>query len=260
MNAVELYKKLPMHNCGKCRQKTCMPFAFALLRGDAKPAECPCLTESEIEELERSVERSDWREDLISKLQREVEEIDFYKVASGLGAEIQAGNLVVRSLGREFLISQAGEISTQGQITPWIKILLLHYVRTCGQMPLSGKWVSYGELKSGMVKAVSFRREVEEPLREMFDRDLKAVSGTLKRLGAEEQGGFSVPDAWRLFLLPKVPVLILYWPREDEFDSKVSVLFDSTADRFLDVESLIFLGEGLIKNVEAYPRQDNYQA
>jgi len=32
--------------------------------------------------------------------------------------------------------------------------------------------------------------------------------------------------------------------------SKVKILFDSTADRFLDAESLIFLLEGLVKNVE----------
>jgi hypothetical protein len=252
MNAVELYKKLPMQNCGKCRQKTCMPFAFALLRGEAELTECPSLTDSEIDELKGSICRSDWREDLILKLQKEVEKIDFYQFASGLGAEMKDGNLIVRSLGREFVITPDGEISTRGHITPWIKILLLHYVRTHGQAPISDKWVSYSELKSGMVKAASFRRECEEPMRDLFDRDLGAISEILRRIGAEEREGFATRNAWLLFLLPKVPVLILYWPEEDEFDSKVSVLFDSTADQFLDVESLIFLGEGLIKNIEAF--------
>ena len=252
MNAIELYKKLPMQNCGKCRQKTCMPFAFALLRGEVELAECPDLTESEIALLKSSIRTSDWREELISKLQKEVAAIRFQEMAAGLGAEMKDETLVIRALGREFAMKPEGEISTQGHITPWIKILLLHYVRIHGQAPLSGKWVSYAELRSGMVKALSFLRECEEPLRDLLDREFGAVSGILQKLGAEKRGGFAANNAWHLFLLPKVPVLILYWPQEDEFASKVSILFDSTADRFLDVESLMFLGEGLIDNIETY--------
>jgi hypothetical protein len=44
--------------------------------------------------------------------------------------------------------------------------------------------------------------------------------------------------------------VILYWPEEDEFPSKVKILFDRTADKFLDVESIIFLVEGFAKNIE----------
>jgi hypothetical protein len=133
-----------------------------------------------------------------------------------------------------------------------MKILLLHYVRTRGQAALSNRWVSYAELRSGMVKALSFLRECEDPLRELLDRDCDPVADILRRIGAEELSGFATQNAWHLFLLPKVPVLILYWPKEEEFESKVSMLFDSTADQFLDAESLMFLGEGLIKNIEAY--------
>ena len=48
-----------------------------------------------------------------------------------------------------------------------------------------------------------------------------------------------------------MPVVILYWPADTEFGSKVKILFDSTADKFLDVESIIFLVEGLVYNIEA---------
>jgi hypothetical protein len=252
MNAVEIYKRLPMLNCGKCRQKTCMSFAFSLLRGEAELSECQDLTEDEIESLKNCIRTSDWREELISKLQKEVEAISFQEIAAGLGAEMKEKSLVVRALGREFDITPDGKISTKGHITPWIKILLLHYVRIHGQTPLSGMWVSYAELRSGMVKSLSFLRECEDPLRELLDRELGAVSGILEKLGAEKRGGLAAKNAWHIFLLPKLPVLILYWPQEDEFESKVSILFDSTADQFLDAEALMFLGEGLIENIEAY--------
>ena len=101
-----------------------------------------------------------------------------------------------------------------------------------------------------MVKASSFLRECEDPLKELFDADSVKISAALEKLGAERSAEFPTPYAWKLFLLPKMPVIILYWPAEDEFPSKVKILFDQTADRFLDVESIMFLLEGLVKNIE----------
>jgi hypothetical protein len=250
MNPLELYKKLPRKNCGKCRSRKCMPFALAVLSGDAELSDCPLLTADELAALKASVMRSDWREDLILKLREEVSAIDLTGVATGLGAEMCGDSLVLHCMGREFVLSPAGEISTQGRMTPWIKILLLHYVRTAGGGPLSGRWTSFSELKGGMVKSSSFLRDCEEPLRELFDRDAAKAAEALPRLGAVPCRNFPTENAWMLFLLPKVPVVVLYWPAEEEFPSKLKILFDSTADRFLDAESLIFLVEGLVHNVE----------
>ncbi|MEW6739235.1 MAG: DUF3786 domain-containing protein [Nitrospirota bacterium] len=251
MNPIELYKKLPKKNCGKCRQKTCMPFALSVIKGETELSECPHLTQEEIETLKGSITKSDWREELILSLKEEAQNINFKDIAKGIGAELRGDNLIMKCLGREFSISPDGEITTHGHITPWIKILLLHYIRTAGKGELSGKWVSYSELRGGMVKASSFLRDCEEPLKELLERDFAQTEKILIRLGAERREGFPTENAWHLYLLPKLPVMILYWPPEDEFESKAKVIFDSTADRFLDAESIIFLVEGLVKNIEA---------
>lgn len=250
MNHVELYKKLPKKNCGECRQKACMPFAFSVIKGEAELSECPYLTSAERESMQGDLTKSDWREELILKLRNEVKNIKLGDVAKDLGGEIKEDALLLRCLGREFSIAPDGEIRTRGRITPWIKILLLHYVRTSGKGELSGRWVSFSELKSGMVKASSFHRECEDPLKELFDKDPDKVAMILGSSGGERQEGFPTKNAWHLYLLPKIPVIILYWPHEDEFPSKVKIIFDSTCDRFLDAESLIFLLEGLVKNIE----------
>jgi hypothetical protein len=250
MNAVELYKKLPKKNCGKCSLKTCMPFALAVIKGDAELAECPLLTGDAIIEIEGSLKRSDWREDLILKLREEIKGVDFKDVAEGIGAAVRDGVLVLDCFGREFSISPDGEIAAPGRMTPWIKILILHYIRTAGKGGLTGKYVSYSELKSGMVKVSSFQRDCEEPLRELFERDFEKTALMLSRMGTKKKKGFPTEHAWELYLLPKLPVTVLYWPREEEFPARVKILFDSSADRYLDAESLIFLVEGLVKNIE----------
>jgi hypothetical protein len=250
MNAVELYKKLPKKNCGKCSLKTCMPFALAVIKGDAELTECPLLSGDAITEIEGSLRRSDWREELVLKLREEIKGIDFKDVAEGIGAVVRDGVLVLDCFGREFSISPDGEIAAQGRMTPWIRILLLHYIRTAGKGGLAGRHVSYSELKGGMVKASSFQRDCEEPLTELFKRDFEKTALMLSRMGRKKKKGFPTEHAWELFLLPKLPVTVLYWPQEEEFPARVKILFDSSADRYLDAESLIFLVEGLVKNIE----------
>jgi hypothetical protein len=251
MNALEIYKRLPKKNCGDCRQKNCMPFALALIRNEAELRECTCLTEDAINELKKIIVHSDWREDLILKLKKDLELIDFKEIAYDIGAGIKGNSLLLRCMGREFLIDPSGEITTSGFITPWMKILLLHYIKIGGRADSFGRWVSFSELKSGMVKSSSFHRDCEEPLRRMLDSDLQVMKQLLETFGAEESDDFPAQYAWQISLLPKVPVAVLYWAADDEFDSKLKILFDSTADKFLDVESLIFLVEGLVYNIEA---------
>ncbi len=250
MNAVELYRKLPKKNCGQCRGKTCMPFALSVLRGESELSECPYLSVEDAALLKDSITASDWREELVLKLREEITHLSLADIAPGIGAGLRDGSIVLKCFGREFVISNSGDIHTAGHLTPWMKILLLHYIRTAGNAPLSDKWVSFSELKNGTVKATSFKRECEDPLKELAGRNFSAVSSALSKLGAATLSGFPSDNAWRVELLPKIPVLILYWPEEEEFEATLKILFDASADKFLDVESLLFLLEGLVKNIE----------
>ncbi len=227
-----------------------MPFALAVVTGTAELSECSLLSQEECAALQQGFTRSDWREDLILKLREEVRARDLAAISPGIGGEMRSGSLVLTCMGRDFTIAPDGEVSSPGRITPWIKILLLHYVRTAGTGELAGRWVSYGELRGGLVKITSFQRDCEEPLRELLEQEFEKAAAALGRLGAEMRPGFPSQHAWQLALLPKVPAVILYWPPEGEFGSRIKILFDASADRFLDAECLIFLGEGLVKNVE----------
>ncbi len=250
MNALDIYRALPRTNCGSCSRKACMPFALALLQGTADLAECIILTDDGRAKL-ADIRSSDWREDLIATLRSDIAGMDLCAAAGDLGGRIEADGLQLTCMGREFVIRPDGGIVSPQPVSPWMKILLLHYLRTNGSGELSRTWASFGELKAGMVKASSFFRECEDPMRALFDRNAAGVETILRGLGAERNSNLPSPVGLTLFLLPRVPVAILYWPSDEEFPSKAAILFDRTADRFLDVESLIFLVEGLVKTVEA---------
>ena len=134
-----------------------------------------------------------------------------------------------------------------------MQILLLHYVRT------GGNAAALRHL--GLVHRPEGRPDEGEIVRpglrgaaaSAFRPRSPSRRGALERLGATRQPGTPAPVAWRIAALPRVPVLLLYWPHDEEFPSKLKILFDATADRFLDVESLTFLIEGLVKNIEYGP-------
>jgi hypothetical protein len=205
----------------------------------------------EKDELTACIRKTDWREDMIANLKAEIKGIRFDEVADNLGAEYTDDKLFLQCFGREVIIGSDGEIQAQKNLTPWMKMLLLFYIKNGGCRGLTGKWVVHNELRGGMMKYKAFMRECEEPLRELFDRHLQKAALLLDAYGAVHPDEFASQHAWLVHVFPRLPVLLLYWPKDDEFESKVTIRFDSTADSCFDVEQLIFLVEELIKDIEA---------
>lgn len=253
MKVLEIFRLLPRTNCGKCRYGRCMPLAVALATGEAGPDECPELTPESRAELAQGEGEGDWRRALIRELAREVSALSLAGSAPGLGADIRDGCLSLTCLGVRYLVHPDGTVASEAPLHPWQEILILHYVRTGGGGPPAGRWVSFADLRNGLVKSTSFQRECVEPLRQLFGREPDHLAPALEGLGGRRQEGQDAPVAWVVPALPRVPLLLLYWPPEEEFDAKFSVLFDASADRFLDVESLTFLTEGLVRALESGP-------
>ena len=250
MKALELYRNLPRTNCGRCAPKACMAFAVSVVKGDLAAAACPLLGPEEAARIQAAVALGDWREELIVKLGAELRGADFAAVAAGIGGQVRDGSLVVRCLGREFTLSPDGVLRAAGAASPWERMLVLLYAKGGGGPAPTGAWVSYGELKGGLVKASSFAREGEEPLLALFERDRPGTVAALASLGARRGTGFPAAEAWVIDALPRVPVALLFWPAEEEFPARIKVAFDASADRFLDAEGLIFLVEALVKAIE----------
>ena len=172
-------------------------------------------------------------------------------VSAAIGAEVSHGKLLMKCFWRDVAVGPDGEIGARDYLTPWMKILLLLYIKNEGGGAPSGRWVLHSELRGGMMKASAFRRECEEPLRDLFDRNFHRTAAVLDGHGAEHPDGFAAPNAWLIHPFPRLPLLFLYWPEEDEFESKVTIRFDASADRNFDVEQLIFLVEEVIRDIEA---------
>lgn len=252
MNTLDVYRKLPRTNCGECPEKRCMAFAVAVTKGTADVDSCISLEKSLADEL-KSIKPVDWRQDLIKSLQQDISEIDFSQIAAPLGAKIDGESLKFRAFGTAYRVSPTGEISTAGHINTKLQVLILLYLKRRGGS-INNQWVSISDLRGGGIKVPALRDECEEPLRELIDRNLQGIEEALMALGAEKTEIESADHAWVLTALPKIPALIIYRGADKEVSgdsSMVKILYDSSADRMLDVESLVFLLEEYLEIVSS---------
>lgn len=122
-----------------------------------------------------------------------------------------------------------------------VKVLLLHYLLNAGNRPLSGKLISFRELKNGgAVYYPTFYKRAVAPLIKTFGdciEDLHRVSKELN--GIQEKYGHS---SVTIQVLPMVPVTFILWEGEEDVSPSGTVLFDSSVEDFLPAEDIVFAG------------------
>ncbi len=156
------------------------------------------------------------------------------------------GRFEIQVLGRRYVVSwpdlRAADDSGE-TANPVLQILLLHYLLTSDGITPRGQWVSFRDLPDGRVYYPAFREGSEERLLARFGDD---IAGFLR--AAEALGGTPLPFADHAFafqVLPRLPMAVLLWERDEEFPPEVRILFDSTAANYLPTEDLAVIARYL---------------
>lgn len=250
MTPLDILKHLNRSNCRECGVPTCLAFATQLVNGEKKFSDCPHLSKEAADALNRQIVtrgRNEKLEEMLGPLKKEIAGVDFRSRAEGLGAEYVDRKLRIKCLGKEFTVDTNGSIESLIHVNSWVAGPLLKYIIMGGNEPLSGRWVSFEELKRASSVAQYFDRRCEEPLRLLAESHTDIFFDLVNIFGGKKVEGFRADYARVIHPLPKVPFLILYWKPDSQFDSKLRLLMDSTADRYLDIEFIIALGRGIVE-------------
>jgi hypothetical protein len=248
MHPLNVYKKLPQSNCGKCSAGTCMAFAMQLLRRMISLPECPELDDAARSEIDAMLsDKGDWKDRRLKELFDETRLINLSDNAEGLGAQFKDDSLTLRYLGNTIHLDNN---SFREDLDILDKLLLLMYIKQSGKGPLAGTWVAFRDLKDGMIRAEAFHDDCEIPMAQLLAADSKALVDKLDLMGAARVSGFTAESAYALSILPKIPFLILLWPKDDDFEADCKILLDATAVNFLDVEALLYLGISLVRTLK----------
>ena len=122
-----------------------------------------------------------------------------------------------------------------------VALIILHYLLGAQRLEPAREWIAYRDLPGARYHDSAFRAEVELPLAEALQESPEAISAWVGEKGLErsEHGGISF--VWHA--LPRVPLLFVLNPADEEFPAEARVFYDATAPSHLPTEDLETLAE-----------------
>ncbi|MBW1646133.1 MAG: DUF3786 domain-containing protein [Deltaproteobacteria bacterium] len=260
LQILQLLKMLPRTNCGDCGYQTCMAFATHVLREGEDPARCPHFAPDKLKLVQETLKHQEeagitaFPEHFISAKQHVIDKIRDYDLAAlapflGARCERRQGEevLVLRLLNRLYAVGKQEVTALDGEEQDiWEHVLLYNYIAQACRRPLSGKWLAMGELPGALAKKKAFEEGCEDKIARAYTGRPAALRTALAGLEATFPAMETNAELHAVFYpLPRVPFLLLFWDAdlEDGFPAKVKIMFDETVLCFLDIESLVFLGE-----------------
>jgi len=137
----------------------------------------------------------------------------------------------------------------QSRITPrgegpdtyrdYLYLFMLHYLMKAKAIPLSGQWVSEKDITGGTAFFRGPHTLPTQILAQAFGKDLQAFLDAGKRLGGTP---LAMADAAFSFsITPRIPVAVLLWLGDDEFESEAKLLFDKTIEQHLPLDIIYAL-------------------
>jgi hypothetical protein len=127
------------------------------------------------------------------------------------------------------------------------QVLLLHYLITATGVPVEDKWITFREVPSGSFYYPSFVKRAITPL----VKSLGHRPEVLARVGGVMGEVVSVPgdQALKIWVLPRVPVVLSLWRGDEEFPAEGNVYFDASISSYLPTEDIAYLAGAVVYKV-----------
>lgn len=254
---------LPQTNCGDCGYPTCMAFAGRVVSEKLPLENCPHLDAAMLEkcslELQEQYRDGKWLKrdmaaDALEWAKKQCTSMAIEDLPERIGGKVidYSGQkaLVLPYYNDSVIISKEGIVNSDGSaITRNEQVFLYIHMAQGGSQAPTGKWKSLKEFPNTVSKVVSMIAHVEKPLVEKFSGNVDELRIRSERIGGiDKSGQYDTADlAFYFQILPKVPVMLVFWDAEPEdgFEADVKLLFDETVILHLDIESIMFLSERL---------------
>lgn len=248
---LDIYKILPQSNCRKCLLPSCLAFAAAIVAGSKKFKDCPDLDQEAMTAFSARYQSPGLKEvnqaEFLDKLQKKMAAIDLAAVAPLIGATVKGETITIHSLGKDFVLDRQGNMSSECHIIPWVQAPLLSYITHQSHADITGRWISFREIKGGIEWQGLFASRCEEPLRQLADDNPDLLSDLITLFAGKAVDWYEADIALILYPLPKIPMLICYQAPEDDLQSKLTIFFDACCSTNLHIKSIFTLCSGLVQ-------------
>ena len=171
--------------------------------------------------------------------------IDLKFAADKLDLKICGDTVIIPFFDKSFSVSPNGIADPSGrQPQLSVSVILCKYLLMCPMiMPLGGNWLSFKDFKDATPLIQAFFNTVTLPIAESFSTRLADLERAAKKLGGYEPNDDYPYDLSVQFdALSKVPLLLLFNDKDEEFPAQCTVLFEKRVLKLLDMECLAMVG------------------
>ena len=171
--------------------------------------------------------------------------IDLKFAADKLDLQMSGDAVVMPFFGKSYRVSTR-EIADPAGKQPHlsISVILCKYLLMCPMiMPLGGNWMSFKDFKDAAPLIQAFFNTVTLPLADSFSTRLADLETAAKNIGGYPPADdFPYDLSLQFNALSKVPLLLLFNDKDEEFPAQCSVLFEKRVEKLLDMECLAMVG------------------
>jgi hypothetical protein len=130
-----------------------------------------------------------------------------------------------------------------------LQVILITYLLSAQEVPLADKLVAGSSLKGGKSFFQGSHSFPLDPLIEQYGRETQGFLNRGLFLGAVQEDYGDV--GLRFTALPRVPVFMILWGADEEFSSRLSVLFDASIDHHLSLDAIYGLVTEICRRMTA---------
>lgn len=191
-------------------------------------------------------------EDALNKARDEMRAANPLVVAARSGTAFQDGRFRVPLFNRRLWVAYPEGSVTEdgggGRVSPFLQVLLLHYLISAHGVGVADKWMAYRDLPGAYFIQQKFLTNATLPLLRAFGKNPEGLRSAALRLGGMPIDRFG-DVAFRFLALPRLPMACALYLGEEDIPSSVNILFDEAAPEYLPTEDLIELAAYLSRSL-----------
>jgi len=175
----------------------------------------------------------------------QISAIDYLARADLLGAESDGKRLIIALYDRLYSVSGDAIEGLDGtDANDAVRVILAKYVLICPDElpPLSDTWVTYREFADAAPLVSHFTTNTNKNIETHFSGRLKLLEQRCAGLGAVRDENPAYDVSARFLALPRIPVVLNFNDADEMFPAVCSILYQKSAQHFLDMECLAMTG------------------
>ena len=179
-------------------------------------------------------------------------DVDLSARGEALDAKMSDRELVINFYGEPFTVSSAGVKNSAGQKANLaVSVVLCKYVLQAPEnVPEDGEWITYREFRDSGPLLGFFNDNTKKTIERTFAGSILSLKKACERLGGIPYSYDKTYDlSMEITALPRIPVLLRFNDRDDEFPAQCSILFKQSAEKYLDMDCLTIVGTFLTGNL-----------